>query len=151
MVDAVTVRLVATLVLVLATVALFTGRWWLYAVLAADFVLRAAFGPSMSPLAQVSLRWLRPRLPALPQLTAGAPKRFAAMVGAVLTASAFLMGVAASTGGSAAVTVMFAIGTIMVVFPALEALAGFCMGCFFYSRLMRVGLAPPQGCLDCLG
>lgn len=158
-VDAVTLRLVAALVLVLSTAAFVTGRWWLYAVLAIDFALRSAFGPSASPLAQVALR-LRPPLGALPQPTAGAPKRFAATIGAVLTAAAFLLGAAGSIGGPAggsaggsagATTVAFALGTIMVVFPALEALAGICAGCLFYSRLMRVGLVPPESCLDCTG
>ncbi len=149
--DGVSVRVVAALVLGIALVALVAGRWWLYAVLAADFMLRAAYGPSLSPLSQIAVRWLRPRFGALPRPTAGAPKRFAAMLAALLTAGAFLMGVVASMGGSpAATTVLFALGTIMIVFSALEAFAGFCAGCLFYSRLIRVGLVPPQPCLDCM-
>lgn len=151
-VDAVTVRLVASLVLLIALLALLTGRWWLYAVLATDFILRSAFGPSVSPLGQVVLRWLRPWVTALPQPTAGPPKRFAAMIGAVLTASAVVVGAAgAMTGSLAATTVVVALGTIMVVFPALEALAGVCVGCLFYTRLMRVGLVPPETCMECTG
>ena len=151
-VDAVTVRLVASLVLLIALLALLTGRWWLYAVLASDFILRSAFGPSVSPLAQVALRWLRPWVTALPQPTPGAPKRFAAVIGAVLTTGAFVVGAAgAMTGSLAATTVVVALGTIMVVFPALEALAGVCVGCLFYNRLMRVGLVPPETCMECAG
>ena len=151
-VDAVTVRLVASLVLLIALLALLTGRWWLYAVLATDFILRSAFGPSVSPLGQVALRWLRPWVTALPQPTPGPPKRFAAVIGAVLTASAFVVGAAgAMTGSLAATTVVVALGTIMVVFPALEALAGVCVGCLFYTRLMRVGLVPPETCMECTG
>jgi hypothetical protein len=151
-VDAVTVRLTASLVLLTALVALFSGRWWLYAVLAADFVLRSAFGPTMSPLAQVAMRWLRPLVDALPQRTAGAPKRFAATVGALLTTAAFVLSMVWSVSGSEGLRqVVFALGSIMVVFPALEALAGVCIGCVFYTHLMRVGLTRPEACLDCTG
>ncbi|MGV1008756.1 MAG: DUF4395 domain-containing protein [Dermatophilaceae bacterium] len=149
-VDAVTVRLVAALVLLIALLALLTGRWWLYAVLATDFVLRSAFGPSMSPLAQVATRWVRPHLDALPRRTAGAPKRFAATLGALLTTGAAMLGMAASASGSEGLRqAAFALGSIMVVFPALEALAGVCVGCVFYTHLMRVGLTRPEACLDC--
>ncbi len=44
-VDDVTVRLIAAVVLVLATAALALSQWWIYALLAVDFTLRAAFGP----------------------------------------------------------------------------------------------------------
>ena len=48
-VDDVTVRLIAAVVLVIGVVALATSAWWLYALLAVDFTLRAALGPSASP------------------------------------------------------------------------------------------------------
>ena len=51
-VDDVTVRLIAGVVLVLGVLALAAHQWWLYAVLAADFVLRAGWGPSASPVAR---------------------------------------------------------------------------------------------------
>ena len=146
------VRLVASLVVPIALVAVLTGWWWLYAVLAIDFVLRGACGPALSPLAQCASRWLRPLVPALAKPTAGAPKRFAAILGAVLTTGAFLLAMAGSMSGLGGTqTVVFALGSIMVVFPALEALAGVCVGCLFYNRLMRVGLVAPNACLDCLG
>ena len=142
-VDEVSVRLVALAVLVLGVVALAGQQWWLYAVLAADFVLRAGWGPSASPVARLVQRWVRPRVGVPPRHTAGPPKRFAAAIGAVLTLAATVLWV---TGAGAAVVL---IGVVMVVFPALEALAGLCVGCVVFGWLVRVGLVPESVCVDC--
>lgn len=155
-VDEVTVRCVATLVLVVGVLALVSGWSWLYAVLAADFVLRSVFGPRLSPLAQLVLRAVRPRLALAPRPTPGAPKRFAASIGAVLTTLATVLTIAqaatggsASPAGSAAATAVFAIGAIMIVFHALEAAAGLCVGCVIFAQLMRLGWVPERVCLEC--
>lgn len=149
-VDDVTVRLIAGGVLVVSAVALVTGWWWLYAVLAAEFVLRAGWGPSASPLARGLQRHVRPRLATPPRYTAGPPKRFAASIGAVMTAAAFALGlVAALTGSAGAGVAVLVIGAVMVVFPALEAFFGFCVGCVLFGLLMRTGLVPEDVCLDC--
>ena len=142
-VDDVTVRLTAALVLVLAVVALAAHAWWLYAVLAVDFVLRAGWGPSWSPLARVAQKLLRPRLATKPRYTAGPPKRFAAAIGAVLTVAATVFWLAGTT-----IPVVL-IGAVMVVFPALESLAGICVGCIVFGWLMRVGLIPDSVCVEC--
>jgi hypothetical protein len=142
-VDDVTVRLIAGVVLVLAVVALAAHQWWLYAVLAADFVLRAGWGPSASPVAILVNRWLRPRVSAAPRYTAGPPKRFAAAVGGVFTLAATVLWL---TGTTVPVVV---IGAVMVVFPALESLAGICVGCIVFGWLMRLGLIPESVCLEC--
>jgi Domain of unknown function (DUF4395) len=142
LVDDVTVRLVAGLVLLIAVLALATGAWWLYAVLAADFVLRSGWGPSASPLARTA-RALRLRIKTAPRWTAGPPKRFAAAIGAVLTLAAtasWLVG---------ASTAVVAIGVVMVVFPALEAALGLCVGCIVFGWLMRAGLVPESVCVEC--
>jgi hypothetical protein len=142
-VDDVSVRLIAAVILVLAVVALAAHQWWLYAVLAADFVLRAGWGPSASPVAILVKRWIRPRVAAKPRYTAGPPKRFAAAVGAVFTVAATALWLA---GASAPVVV---IGVVMVVFPALESIAGICVGCIVFGWLMRLGLIPESVCLEC--
>ena len=149
-VDDVTVRLIAAAVLVVSVLALATGQWWLYAVLAAEFVLRAGWGPSASPLARAVQRFVRPRVAAAPRHTAGPPKRFAASIGAVMTAAAAALGLLASlTGSAAAGTGVLVIGVVMVVFPALEAFFGLCVGCVLFGLLMRTGLVPEDVCLDC--
>lgn len=149
-VDEITVRLVATVVLLVAVVSLATSWYPGYAVLAVDFVLRSVFGPRYSPIARFVLRWVRPRVPAAVRSTSGPPKRFAASIGAVLTSLATVAWlVHATTGSPAAATTVFAIGSIMVVFPALEAFAGICVGCLVFARLIRLGLVPEQICLEC--
>ena len=142
-VDEVAVRLIAGVVLVLGVVALATQQWWLYLVLAADFILRAGWGPSASPVAQLVRRWIRPRVSAAPRYTAGPPKRFAAAIGAVLTVAASSLWLAGTT-----VPVVI-IGVVMVVFPALESLGGICVGCIVFGWLMRLGVIPESVCLEC--
>ena len=143
-VDDVTVRLIAGVVLVLAIAALALHQWWIYAVLAVDFTLRTAFGPKASPVAQGVQRVVRPRVRAAKRPTAGAPKRFAAGIGAALTTVAavlWALGVAAP--------VVVTIGAIMVVFPALEAILGICVGCTVFAVLMKLGVVPEEICLEC--
>jgi hypothetical protein len=70
-VDDVTVPLIAFVVLILAVAALALHQWWIYAVLAVDFILGRRCGPRASPGVK------RP--------TAEVPERFAAGIGAALT------------------------------------------------------------------
>ena len=142
-VDDVTVRLIAAVILVLAVVALAAHQWWLYAVLAADFVLRAGWGPSASPVAILVNRWIRSRVAAKPRYTAGPPKRFAAAVGAVFTVAATILWLAGTS------VPVIAIGAVMVVFPALESIFGICVGCIAFGWLMRLGVIPESVCLEC--
>jgi hypothetical protein len=149
-VDEVTVRLIAAVVLGIGAIALVTQQWWLYAVLAVDFVVRAAVGPRWSPLARVVQRWVRPNVSAAPVRVPGAPKRFAAAIGAVLTtAAAALWLVHLGTGSTGALTAVISIGLVMVVFPALEAVLGLCVGCKLFSGLIRLGVVPESVCLEC--
>ena len=143
-VDDVTVRLIAGVVLLLGVVALLGHQWWLYAVLAVDFILRAGFGPQASPIARLVQSLLRPRVRAAKRPTAGPPKRFAAAIGAVMTTAAAVLWLTGTADG-----VVVAIGVVMVVFPALEALLGFCVGCALFSGLMKLGLVPEEVCLEC--
>ena len=149
-VDDVTVRLIAAVVLILGVTALTTQQWWLYAVLAADFALRAALGPRLSPIAQLVIMLIRPHVAAAPRPTAGAPKRFAASIGAALTTAATVLWVTSlATGSTGALVGVAAIGVLMVLFPALEAVAGVCVGCQVFAGLMRLGVIPEEVCLEC--
>jgi hypothetical protein len=149
-VDDVTVRLIAAVVLVIGVVALGTQQWWLYAVLAVDFTLRAALGPKASPVARLVTRWIRPAVPAAARPTAGQPKRFAASIGAVMTVAATALWVVnLATGSALAISTVVVIGAVMVLFPLLEAAFGFCVGCRLFAVLMRIGLVPEEVCLDC--
>jgi hypothetical protein len=143
-VDDVTVRLVAAVVLVLAVAALALHQWWIYAVLAADFLLRTTFGPKASPIALGVQRFVRPRVGADKRPTPGPPKRFAAGIGATLTSVAAVLWALGIAG-----PVVVGIGVIMVIFPALESILGICVGCKVFGLLMKVGLVPEEICLEC--
>lgn len=148
--DEITVRLVAAAILVIAVVALATQQWWLYAVLAVDFLIRASLGPRFSPVAEPVRRVVRPRIARPPVPTAAAPKRFAAGIGAVLTGVAAVLLALASPAGPAAATAVWLIGLAMVVFPALEAFLGLCIGCHLFRLLIHIGLARETVCVDCV-
>lgn len=150
-VDDVTVRLIASVVLVIGLIALGTQQWWLYAFLAADFIPRAIWGPSRSFLATGVLTWVRPRVHAAPRPTAGAPKRFAAAIGAVMTTLATALWFAHLTLGVPALFVaLVVVAVIMAIFPALEAFFGFCVGCKLFGLLARLGLVRDDVCVDCV-
>ena len=143
-VDDVTVRLIAAVVLVLAIAAFALQQWWIYAVLGIDFILRTAFGPTASPVALGVQRFVRPRVKAPKRPTPGPPKRFAAGIGAALTSVAavlWVLGVASP--------VVLVIGAVMIVFPALEAMLGICVGCKAFGVLMKFGIVPEEICLEC--
>lgn len=142
-VDDVTVRLVAAVVLVVAVLTLATRQWWLLGVLALDFGLRAGLGPRWSPVARLVQAWIRPRVPVAPRPTPGPPKRFAATIGLVLTAAGAVVWAVGLPGWAAAVTV------VMVVFPLLESAFGLCVGCMVFSGLMSLGVIPEEICLEC--
>jgi len=143
-VDEVTVRLIASVVLVLAVAALALHQWWIYALLALDFILRTTFGPKASPLARVVLRLVRPRVSAPVRPTSGPPKRFAAGIGATLTLVATALWALGVTS-----PVVVTLGVIMIIFPALEAILGLCVGCKAFAVLMKLGVVPSQICLEC--
>ena len=142
-VDDISVRIVAALVLAAVLLTAVTGWWWLFAVLAVDFWLRVASGPRFSPLAHLTLKVIRPRLSVEPRETPGPPKRFAALMGAVLTTVIVVLFALGAT------TAAWVLGVMMVVFPALEAFLGLCVGCVIFAVGMRVGLVPAAVCLEC--
>ncbi|WP_347352720.1 DUF4395 domain-containing protein [Intrasporangium sp.] len=149
-VDEITVRLVAAVVLSLAVIALATQQWWLYLLLAADFVTRSVVGPRWSPVARLVQQWVRPAVPTQPVLVPGAPKRFAAAIGAALTSAAVILWlVHATTGSSGAAVGLVVVAVALVVFPALEAVFGLCVGCRLFAGLVRLGLVPESICLEC--
>lgn len=142
-VDDVSIRIVAGVVLTTVVLALATGWWWLFTVLAVDFWLRLASGPRFSPVAHLVLDLIRPRVPAAPRETPGAPKRFATGMGTVVTTA---IAVLLATGLDVAGYVLLA---ALLAFAALEAFLGFCVGCRIFAVGMRLGLVPEEVCADC--
>ena len=135
-------RAVAGQVAVVTVLALVTGWLWLAPVLAVGFALRVASGPRFDPFGRLATKVIAPRLGA-PVLVPGPPKRFAQAVGLVFTlaATGFLV------VGVPVVTI--ALLAVLLLFATLEAVVGFCAGCYVFGLLMRVGLVPEETCAAC--
>lgn len=134
-------RLVAMGVAVSLLGSLLLHRTWIVPLLAVGFLLRVGWGPRFSPLARAAVR--AADLFGPPKLVAGAPKRFAQAIGAACTVSAtglYALGMTAVANG---------VVLMVVAFATLEVTLAFCMGCWLYGRLQRVGLVSPSVCVDC--
>jgi len=115
---------------------------WLSLVVACGFLARVATGPTLSPLGQVATRLVAPRLGS-PRLVPGPPKRFAQLMGLVMSSAA----VALVASGHPAGAMVF-LGMIVVA-ATLESALGFCIGCRVFAGLMRLGLIPEETCAAC--
>ena len=135
-------RITAALVVVVAAATLLTGWGWGLALIAAGFWLRVLFGPRISPLAQLSVKVLAPRLDRA-KLVPGPPKRFAQGIGAGMSTAAALL---LAAGLAPAAWTLLA---VLIVAASLEAFAGFCLGCAIFGFLQRRGLIPADICEAC--
>jgi hypothetical protein len=146
------VRGVATLVsaavaAALALAALLSAPWIAGAVaaaLCADFIVRAAGRSALSPLAGLSRSLQGSVFRYRSRMITAQPKRFAAGIGAFITALAaasWLMGWDAALYGSLAV---------LLLFSFLEAAFRFCAGCKMFALLVRLGLLREDVCYDCV-
>jgi Domain of unknown function (DUF4395) len=105
-------------------------------------VARVLTGPRLSPLGQVATRLVAPRL-GMPKLVPGPPKRFAQGMGLVVTTAA--VGVLALGFPTATQTLL----GLMIMAAGLESVFALCIGCWIFSRLMRLGVIPPETCEAC--
>jgi hypothetical protein len=135
-------RTVAAGVGVTSIVAVATGWLWLTLPLAYGFLARVLTGPTLSPLGQLAVRVVAPRL-GPPSYVAGPPKRFAQGIGAIAA-------VAAAAAWAVGATLLSQVLLLMLaVFAALESLLGVCVGCIVFARLMRMGWIPQSVCQSC--
>ena len=126
------VRGIALLVMVTAAASLAMQLPVLMYLLAADFLLRAAGKTAWSPLAGFTRHVLVRVLPFTKRMIYAPPKRFAAGIGAGMSAAA---AVSASLG---VVQGMYVLTGILILFSFLEAAFRFCAGCAVYSALQRL-------------
>lgn len=136
-------RTVAAVVAITSLIILLTGWLWLLVPLAYGFIARVLTGPKLSPLGALSMKVVAPRL-GEPRYTAGPPKRFAQGIGAVVTTTAAVTGLAFGW-----TTLALVLTGVMVVFATLESAFGFCAGCFAFAQLMRAGVIPDDVCEEC--
>jgi len=143
-VNEVAARFVATGVVVMAVLTVAFDLKPLTLLLAYGFVARVLTGPTLSPLGQLATRVLAPGSPWPAKLVPGPPKRFAQLIGAVFTVAAAVLTYGLDSFGAAQVVL-----AILIVPAALEAFAGFCLGCWMFGQLMRLGVIPAEVCAEC--
>jgi Domain of unknown function (DUF4395) len=135
-------RVVAAGVVAQALVFVVTGWTAVLAIMALGFLTRVIAGPTLSVLGRFAVHVAAPRL-GTPRIVAGSPKRFAQGIGLVVSTTAL---VAAIAGAS---TVALAAAGMLVVAAGLEAGLGFCLGCWMYGQLVRLGVLPETACVEC--
>jgi hypothetical protein len=142
-VNEVSARLVAAGVVLMAAATIAFDLEWMTALLAYGFVARVLAGPRFSPLGLLVTRVVTPSLPVEGRLVPGPPKRFAQLLGAIFTVTAALLTLAGRFD-----LAQWVLAALLV--PAsLEAFAGFCVGCWVFNQLIRVGVIPESVCLEC--
>ncbi|MES2377571.1 MAG: DUF4395 domain-containing protein [Bacteroidota bacterium] len=126
-------RMVAFMVLVLASVCFTTANSTIASILLVDFTLRSFNLNKFSPLTIIAGLLIK-LLQIKNKPVDRAPKRFAAFIGL----SFMLMILLALLTGL--ITTAKVLLVVLMVFAALESLAGFCAGCYVYTYLKRFGL-----------
>jgi hypothetical protein len=136
-------RVVATGVVAMGTFYAATGWGWILVPLTYGFVARVLTGPTLSPLGRLAVHVVTPRLRIEHSFSAGPPKRFAQGIGLAFSGAASVLFLL-----DAATASRIVIG-VLVGAAALEAFIGFCLGCWVFARLMRLGLIPDSVCQEC--
>ncbi len=131
---------------VLGAVALLTGWWWLFGVLALQLLLGLTLGRRWCLPCVAYFRFVQPLL-GEGRVEDARPPRFANMIGAtLLTATTLVYLVGLQTAGAV-------LGGIVTVLALLAALSGLCVGCELYRLLARLrGVRSGQvGAVDLAG
>ncbi len=111
--------------------------------MAYGFAARIIAGPSLSPLALLATKVIVPMLGTPTLICPGPPKRFAQMIGLIVTSTA-LIGV--FTGNTLWTSICLG---MLLIFASLEVLIGFCAGCWLFRKMMGWGLIPQEVCEKC--
>jgi uncharacterized protein DUF4395 len=126
-----------------AVVAVATGWWWLYGLLALQLVTGLVFGRRWCLPCVAYFRFVQPRL-GEGRVEDARPPRFANMVGATVLSLAFAASLAGLVGAGRA------LGGLVAVLALLAAGTGLCAGCELYKLGARLrGVRPGAvGALD---
>ena len=124
-------RLTALFVFILGAIFIITGLWIIIAFLILDFFLRANNWGKYSLLAILSEAVIK-QFSIKNKPTDRAPKRFAAGVGLVFTASILILTLLHLDIPTLVIT------AVLLFFAFLESFLGLCAGCYVYSILQKV-------------
>ena len=143
-VNEVAARMVAGMVTLLTAAIIVFNLPWLLFPLAYGFLARVFTGPTLSPMGLLATRAFVPLMGDPVRPAAGPPKRFAQAVGLGFSTTALVLYYAFGLS-----TAAYGILGVLLLFATLEALVGFCAGCFVFGYLMRWGLIPEATCEKC--
>jgi hypothetical protein len=136
-------RTVAAGVVVMCIAALAFRQGWILVPIAYGFWARVATGPKLSPLGQIAVRVVAPRL-GEPKLVPGPPKRFAQAMGVAFSTAALITWF--GPGWHIATWVLLG---MLLSAAFLESAFAICLGCIVFAALMRAGLIPQSVCKEC--
>ena len=143
-VNEVAARMVAAMVALLSLAVVVLDLPWLLFALVYGFLARVLTGPTLSPMGLIATRVLVPLLGNPMRPVAGPPKRFAQAVGLAFSTASLTLYYAFGLTQEA-----YGVLVILTAFALLEAVLGFCAGCFVFGYLMRWGLIPAETCAKC--
>lgn len=141
-VNSTVVRLVGGQVFLLSLLYILTDWTVIPAFLVLDFAIRASGHPRYSILAEVGMLISR-ALNLKNRPIFFAPKRFAALIGLILSLTAVTLSLVSLTAASLGVI------AVLGLFSFLESGFGFCAGCKIFGFLMHKGWIPSRYCADC--
>jgi hypothetical protein len=142
-VNEVSARLVAAGVVLMCLLTIAFDLRWATIVIAYGFVARVLTGPTLSPLGQLVIRVVTPRLGIAERPVAGPPKRFAQGMGVAFSLTALIL-----TGFGFWTAAEVFLG-LLAVAALLESALGICLGCKAFALLMRAGVVPEEICERC--
>ncbi len=137
-------RTVAAGVVLLSLAAIVLQATWLLPIIALGFWARVASGPRFSPLGQLAVRVVAPRLPWGPKMVPGPPKRFAQAIGVLFSTTACILWFGFGLGAATWVVL-----GLLTAAATLESAFGICLGCIAFGHLMRWGIIPEDVCEEC--
>jgi len=143
-VNDVAARMVAGMVVLLSSAIILFHVPWLLFFLAYGFLARVATGPTLSPMGLLATRVLVPLVGNPMRPVPGPSKRFAQAVGLGFSTASLLLYYAFGLP-----VVAYSVLGVLIFFASLEAVLGFCTGCFVFGYLMRWGLIPEETCEKC--
>ena len=111
-------RTVAGVVLAIVILILATSWYWLLIPLVYGFWARVLTGPTLSPLGWTAQRLIAPRLGAAKPVS-GPPKRFAQLMGAVMSSAALVLALIAGDHTAADVVLILFVAAVQVISGAL--------------------------------
>ena len=143
-------RIVATWVVLLSLIIIFTKETLLIYILFYGFLARVLTGPTLSPIGFISMKFIAPKF-GPPKHVPGIPKRFAQAIGLVFASAVLLLTLISTTSQWEYHTESYNIilGTL-TLFAAIEAFVGFCTGCWVFGLLMKTGIIPEKICKKCV-